>query len=337
MHSSLLDILRCPDCVGSLSAVTDDPPHDIETGVLRCTRCNRDYPIKGGIPRFVPPENYADNFGVQWNMFRETQLDSHSGRPISHDRFVHYTGWGAADIEGSLVLDAGCGAGRFAEIALNLGGRVIAIDFSAAIEAARANLKDKGEIHFIQADITALPFAAAAFPYVYCLGVIQHTPNPEQTFEKLAAAVAPGGQLAIDVYPKTWRNLFLAYYWIRPITRSMSTERSYRLVKRLFPTLYAASRAVCRIPLVGRYLRYLIPVSNYTGVLPLSDEQLREWALLDTFDMWAPAYDQPQKLATLKRWFQKAGFEAVQVFHSGIFVGRGTKAGETEGLQRVAR
>ena len=42
--------------------------------------------------------------------------------------------------------------------------------------------------------------------------------------------------------------------------------------------------------------------------------------------MWAPAYDQPQTMATLRAWFDEAGdFDDVEVFHSGFFVGRGRK------------
>jgi len=325
MRRSTLDILRCPACRSPLGLVTDEAGDDVETGSLACDRCGAAYPIKDGVARFVPADNYAQNFGVQWNKFRQTQLDSFSGSSISRDRFTSYTGWTDDELQGALVLDAGCGAGRFAEVALAAGARVIAIDFSTAVEAARANLLGKGDVDFIQADIRALPFADGTFPFVYCLGVIQHTPSPPETFDKLAAVTAPGGELALDVYAAGWKNIFFAKYWIRPLTRRMSAERSYRLVEKIFPPLYAVSRLVGRIPVLGHYLRYLIPVVNYEGVYPLNDAQQREWALLDTFDMWAPAYDQPQTMATLSAWFRAGNFEEVEVFHAGFFVGRGRK------------
>lgn len=328
MHRRTLDLLRCPKCREPLALTDMEDSVKIDEGTLVCGSCARTYPITNGIPRFVPEENYADNFGVQWNMFRRTQLDSHSGQSISANRFLRYTGWTREDVEGALVLDAGCGAGRFAEVALSLGARVIAIDFSNAVEAARDNLKDCGDIDFIQADITALPFAPGTFPFVYCLGVIQHTPDPALTFRKLSDAVQPQGRLAVDVYPAGWKNLFFAKYWIRPITRRLRPETAYRLVEKIFPTLYPLSRAISRIPVAGHYLRYLIPVANYRGVYPLDDEQLREWALLDTFDMWSPAFDQPQRLNMLRSWFEQAGFSEVEAFHSGFFVGRGRKGAE---------
>ena len=44
------------------------------------------YPIVSGIPRFVEVENYASSFGIQWNEFRKTQLDSFTGLSISEKR-----------------------------------------------------------------------------------------------------------------------------------------------------------------------------------------------------------------------------------------------------------
>jgi hypothetical protein len=67
----------------------------------------------------VPESNYADNFGMQWNHFRQTQLDSYSGLPNSSDRFWLATHWSPVSLKDQWVLDVGCGAGRFAEVALN--------------------------------------------------------------------------------------------------------------------------------------------------------------------------------------------------------------------------
>jgi hypothetical protein len=159
--------------------------------------------------------------------------------------------------------------------------------------------------------------------------VIQHTPDPAKSFKALARVTAPGGRLAVDVYPAVWKNLFFAKYWIRPLTRRISAETSLKIVNRLFAPLYGLSRLVDRIPFAGHYLRYLIPVVNYTDVYPLDERQLREWALLDTFDMWAPAYDKPQTLESVRAWFRDAGFTDVEAFHAGFFVGRGVKSDET--------
>ena len=77
MKKELLKILRCPITGESLniedSNLLDD---DIDEGMLFSADKKNKYPISNFIPRFVPKSNYADNFGMQWNLFSKTQLDS---------------------------------------------------------------------------------------------------------------------------------------------------------------------------------------------------------------------------------------------------------------------
>jgi SAM-dependent methyltransferase len=320
MRRELLDLLRCPACRAALR-LEGDP----DSGTLFCTGCRASYPIVRSIPRFVPQENYAGTFGFQWNRFPKTQLDSHSGHPITAERFFGQSGWPPEEMKGKRVLDVGCGAGRFAEVALGTGAHVVAIDYSAAVDAAHANLAGRGNIDFVQADAFRLPFAEGSFDYVYCFGVLQHTPDPEAAFLSIVKALKPDGRIAIDLYPKLWKNVLWPKYWLRPLTRRMSRERLFRLVERCVPWLLPVSRALGRIPLAGRQLRYVVPVMNYEGVYPLSDTQLREWAVLDTFDMLSPAHDHPQTAATLRKWLEEAQLVDGEVFRRGFLVARGRK------------
>jgi hypothetical protein len=82
---------------------------------------------------------------------------------------------------------------------------------------------------------------------------------------------------------------------------------------------------VGRIPYVGRTLRYALPVVNYEGVYALSEAQLREWAVLDTFDMLAPEHDHPQSARSLRAWLEESGFRHVSVERMGFLVGRGRR------------
>ena len=58
---------------------------------------------------------------------------------------------------------------------------------------------------------------------------------------------------------------------------------------------------------------------------PLNAHQIKEWALLDTFDMLAPKYDNPQTSAKVRLWLEMAGLVEVEVFPDGHLVGRGQK------------
>lgn len=330
MKKELIDILRCPVTGQKLklgaAELVNSSEAEIEKGTLVSIDGEYSYPIHDGIPRFVPQNNYTEeNFGMQWNHFSKTQLDSHSGHPITADRFWAATGWEKSDLNGQWVLDVGCGSGRFAEVALNSGAKVIALDYSSAVDACYANLKNHPNLHVIQGDIYALPLKASFFPFVYSLGVLQHTPNVKKAFEALPIMVSSGGFLSVDYYKKSWTSLLQFRYWLRPITKRLPPMKLFALLERLVPKLLPISRFLAKIPIVGGILHRAVPVVNFEGIYPLNERQLHEWALLDTFDMLAPAYDNPQTPKTVKHWFKEAGMKNVEVLHAGHLVGRGRK------------
>ena len=329
MKLELLSLLRCPHSGQTLELEPNtavlNPNGEVDSGWLVSEDGNYRYPIRGTIPRFVPESNYADNFGMQWNHFAKTQLDSYSGQPISFERFWNATGWQPDALNGQWVLDVGCGSGRFAEIALNAGANVVALDYSSAADACYANLKHHPGLHVIQGDVYALPFAPKSFPFIYSLGVLQHTPDVAKAFGALPSKLAQGGSLCADFYWNRLRTLLNPKYLLRPVTKRMDQKKLFSWLVDNVPTLLRISQVVGCIPLVGRFLRRVVPVVDYTGVYPLSSKQLEEWALLDTFDMLAPAYDKPQSVSTVTRWFREAGFTDVEVFHWGHLVGRGRK------------
>ena len=325
MKAQMLDLLTCTACQGHLALHGEEfGDGEILKGVLQCA-CGKNFPIKNGIPRFVPESNYADNFGFQWNRFRRTQLDSYSKTKISEDRFFKSTGWDNRSLEGKRILDIGCGAGRFSEIVLNAGGHVVAVDFSSAVDACRENLANNLRLEVVQADVYCLPFKPEQFDFVYILGVLQHTPDVRKTFMALPSQMRSGGRLAVDVYPKLWLNCLWPKYWLRPLTKRISPGRLFRLIELLAPVLLPISVFITWIPVVGRKLRHFVPVANYYGVYPLSKQQQVEWSILDTFDMFAPIHDKPQSIETLRCWFESAGMTNIEVLRFGSIVGRGVK------------
>jgi SAM-dependent methyltransferase len=323
MKTILLDLLRCPRSGQPLELDAPVNEGEVREGALRTRDGAHSYPIRNGIPRFVPETGYADNFGMQWNKFARTQLDSHTGHPISADRFWLSTGWSPDQLNGQWVLDVGCGAGRFAEVALNAGAKVVALDYSSAVDAAQANLRQHENLHVVQGDVYALPFLRHSFPFVYSLGVLQHTPDVARAFAALPLMVEAGGALATDFYFKYWRTPITPKYWLRPLTKRVPQDKLFSALEKLTPGLLAVSRAVSRVPVLGPGLRRMVPVANYEDELPLDAEQLKEWALLDTFDWLAPAYDNPQTARTVRAWAEAAGLVDIVVERPGHLVCRG--------------
>lgn len=326
MKQELIQWLRCPQTGQQLHQEYNAPSNEkVEEGWLVSEDGLHRYPIRGDIPRFVPESNYADNFGMQWNRFPRTQLDSYSGHPISADRFWGATGWVPEELKGQWVLDIGCGAGRFAEIALNAGAKLVALDYSSAVAACYDNLKHHPNLHVVQGDIYAMPFSRQSFPFVYSLGVLQHTPDVAAAFASLPPLLSSGGRLCVDFYWKRIRTLLHMKYLVRPVTKRIPKRKLFSLLEKVVPRFLIVSQLLGRIPGIGKVLKRLIPVADYTGILPLSEEQLKEWALLDTFDMLAPEYDSPQTALCVRRWLESAGLDEIEVSHRGHLVGRGRK------------
>lgn len=314
MRLSALEIYCCPGCHAEGLKLTSGAPGvdgEVLDGELTCESCGHSYAIKGGIPRFVPSSNYADSFGYQWNIHAKTQLDSHSGLPISADRLFGVTGW-SRDLTGERVLEAGSGAGRFTEPLLSTNAEVFTFDFSTAVDANWANNHAKGRMNLFQGDIFNIPARQGVFDKVMCLGVLQHTPDPEAAFRSLTKYVKPGGQLAVDAYTRDLRSWMQWKYLLRPITKRMDKERLYRRIERLTPPLVPVA-AFLRSKL-GRFGGRLLPIIQYAH-LGLDKELNTQWAILDTFDMYSPAHDHPQSIPTLRRWFTEAGFTDIDVRH----------------------
>jgi SAM-dependent methyltransferase len=302
----------CPKCHSKLVEFQNTIRSDsgeIESGAVVCRDCGSTFPIINGLPRFVPEDNYADSFGFQWNRHARTQLDSHSGRSISHDRLWAALG-GKVDLHGLRVLEAGSGAGRFTEVLVASGADLVTFDYSSAVDANASNLVPSPTLHLFQGDIFNIPLEEKSFDIVICLGVIQHTPDPQAAFISLAKYVRPGGKLIIDSYCKNIYSIFSWKYWLRPITMRMRKETLYRLIEIVTPPLVPVAKWL-RI-IAGRVGARLVPIVEYSH-LGLSPELNIQWAILDTFDMYSPAHDHPQTLAAVNRWFTDQGFEELDI------------------------
>jgi Methyltransferase domain len=211
-------------------------------------------------------------------------------------------------------------------VALKAGAQVVALDYSNAVDACYANLKHHRNLNVVQGDICALPFARGVFPYIYSFGVLMCTPSTERSFAKLPPMLAPGGWLCVDFYGLQFGTVFHAKWVCRPFTSRLQPRTLLKMLQSAVPVMLPISQLLGGIPGVGRYLKRLLPVANYTGVYPLNANQLKEWALLDTFDMLAPKYDHLEPTAgRLRRWLDDAGLAQVEVFRPGHLVGRGSK------------
>lgn len=266
---------------------------------LVCASAGHGYAVQQGIPRLLSStSNYADGFGAQWHQYRVTQLDSYTGTTISADRLRRCLGeelWAKLQQPSQrlAVLETGCGAGRFTEILSKLPAAfVTSTDLSAAVESNQLNCPQSEQHRIIQCDINQLPFQPGQYDVVICLGVVQHTKNPERTIADLYRQVKPGGWLVIDHYaPSLAAYTKFTALLLRPILKRTSPQfgvKATRAITRMFFPLHRAVRNVKPLQMV---LSRFSPLLTYYHALPqLSDQLHYEWAELDTHDSLTDYY-----------------------------------------------
>jgi SAM-dependent methyltransferase len=281
------------------------------------------YPMVNGLPRFVPLENYAAAFGAQWNMFPKTQLDSHSGVAVSETRLARCMNGELQAVTGKLILEAGSGAGRFTEVLLKYGALVHSFDYSNAVEANASNNGTSESLNLAQADIRSIPFERLSYDYVICLGVVQHTPIPEQSIRCLWEMVKPGGILVFDHYkwtlrwilPPPIRDCVGLYRWI---ILKLAGPLRFPLVKRLTDFWFPLHWRFRDSLFVQRVLRRVSPVIFHYPEIRLKDRQAHyEWSLLDTHDSTTDFYKHMRTPYEIESVLRSLGAEEISVRMAG--------------------
>ncbi len=308
LSADLQAILRCLSCGSKLESD--------QAGGYLCPACKRTYPNAKGIARFVDAQQYAASFGFQWHRYQKTQLDNDQLRE-SERHFLAKTALRPEDLKGKLVLDVGCGMGRFAEVATRWGARVVGVDLSAAAEVAAKNLADR-EFTAFQADVFALPFAPESFDVIYSIGVLHHTPDCEAAVKALDKYLKPGGLLVVWLYSGYNKWYRFSDFW-RRYTHKMKPERLHGILKVAVPFFYNLNQGLKRVPLVGP------PAAGAIHhVFPVNRQKDPEARMLDTFDWYSPKYQSKHTYEQVFKWYEAMGMEDMRVGDISIAV-RGRK------------
>ncbi|MEW4568301.1 class I SAM-dependent methyltransferase [Tautonia sp. JC769] len=253
-------------------------------------------------------------YSLQWNRYRILRPEE------DRATFRNRTGLTDAELAGSLILDGGCGMGRYVRVAAEAGARVVGIDLSEAVRAARDLNADLPTVGLLRADLFRLPLAEGAFDHIYSLGVLDHTPDPRRAFLSLARCLKPGGRIAIWVYQKE-----------RPALEAIIEAHRAVSTRLPVPVLETLSRWTAPIGALKRRLmnspnrlvaRLGVALNVLTiGVSMHPDPEVR---VCDTLDWYAPKYASRHTLEEVSSWFQEAGLVDIEdlslrqeYFHKG--------------------
>lgn len=252
----------------------------------------RRFPIVRGIPRFVDSDLYVGSFSFEWMTHDRTQLDIYRDDKPSEREFIAKTGFGEDFLRGKLILDAGVGAGRYADVVSRWGADVVAVDLSYAVEAAQRNLGERDNIWIAQADIASLPFRPGSFDVIFSIGVLHHTPDTRAYFLKLVRLLKPGGTIAIWVYPRHG-DYIIRHHWVGYVNK-IPPRMFYAWCRWFVPWAQARLSS----PLIGATRRLFPFPTHGLGI---------EYDILDTFDGYSPTYHAIHSPDEVEQWFSDAG------------------------------
>jgi len=236
--------------------------------------------------------SYVDNFSYEWSKHNCTQVIDIADAIRT---FFEKTELSVDEIKGKRVLDAGCGAGRFTQVAAMMGAKeVIGVDLSDSIFAASENTKKFNNVKIMRGDINNLPFEDESFDVIFSIGVLHHTPNTKQAFDSLYRLLKPGGIMAIWVYSNEgWKAR--AFNFVSGIHRLYTTKMNKNL-------LYT----ICKLAVPFYYLHRIPVISLFTiALFPCSIHPKAEWRVLDTFDWYSPKYQWKHSYKEVIRWFDR--------------------------------
>jgi len=307
------EIFQCPKHKSSLNH---------EDSNFRCEQGCK-FPIIGNIPRFIQINECTKKSYSPWKAYQRSQLDSYTGKPINRDCVSRLVGGDFGIFSNKLVLEIGCGTGRFTEILLQLGAKVLAADFSDIVELNYANCHYYQNYLAVQADPLIYSVTPELFDIVFGIGAIEHTSDPEKTIESLCGLLKPGGMLVFDHHSSkclynTSQKLIQSFLFMTPLLISIILCRM--LVAALWPfhRLFWKFRNVQIITGFCTRLIKWSPIVDLMGSFPELDRDiLYEWTILETFNTLRHKYNNGRSAKEIQKVLEAEGMVNIQIVSVG--------------------
>ena len=340
MKSPLLDLLVDPVTREPLTFENGPDQGDERVNGRLVSDSGAEYPVVGGIPRFIQTEDSGQlqtqgAFSFKWKQrdSYEWLLGTSDDAPqtawlLEKYGFASTTEWARTFSHGARVLDLGCGAGSaswpwLSSDAWSGKAMWVGVDISDSIDVAAELLGKFRNTHFVQADALHLPFPEGSFDSVLSEGVLHHTPSTAAAIASAAKALRPGGNVYFYVYRRKGPVREFTDDHLREAIAGLSDEdawdamRSLTTLGKQLSDLHATVEITEDIPLLGikagtEDVQRLI-YWNFAK-LYWNDALSFEENVHVNFDWYRPRYAHRQTEEQVRGWCQAAGLKITR-FH----------------------
>ena len=252
--------------------------------------------------------------GVDPNLYKINFSGYESDCPAEE---IHYEPDGSF-LKDKLILDVGCGMGRYMNIANTYGGEVIGFDLSRAVEKAKKDTAHNPFSHVIQADIMSPPFKKQFFDFIYSIGVLHHTPNTKESFKRIVPLLKIGGTISLCIYAKS-------HYPIKNLIERMFRKITTRLpLKVLFYLSYIG------VPfgwMQSRLRKNPITFILGSPLFLLQGCEHWDWRIrhTNTFDFFVAPYQWRYTTEEVVKWFDEEAIDDIQILSAEPICIKGVK------------
>ena len=253
----------------------------------------------------------VNSFGEEW-----TKFSSFSEKEIKNagDQYFDII---TEDIcnSSSVVLDMGCGTGRWSKYLASRVKFIEAIDPSKAVLAASHLTKDLKNVRVTQAGVDSIPFSDESFDFAMGVGVYHHIPDTQKAVSDTVKKIKTGGYLLIYLYysldnrGRLYKFIFKMSTIIRKIVSSM--PNGLKKMTCDFIALFVYMPFV----MLARLFKIIFSKGIIWKKIPLSYYHDKSWNIIknDALDRFGTPLEQRFSKKELVQILESCGMEDVVV------------------------
>jgi len=214
----------------------------------------------------------------------------------------------------SIVLDVGCGSGRWSKYLAPLVKHIEAIDPSDAVIVANELLKEEDNIRVTQGSVENIPFPDESFDVVFSLGVLHHIPDTQKAIADCVRKVKKNGHFLVYLYYSLdnrsffYKLLFFVSDILRKFICKMSKRQKQLVCDGIAYSIY--------LPLVycSRLLKRILPFSSIYKKIPLSYYTDKSFKIIknDALDRFGTPLEQRFSKKEIEKMMVNAGLTDIE-------------------------
>lgn len=152
-----------------------------------------------------------------YNLWAESYDDAEGNVLLHTEERVIRPLLDSLNLVNAVILDAGCGTGRYMQQLLEKGPRnLVGFDFSfRMLDIARRKFASAGSPCLVNASFRKLPFRSGRFDLILSTLAVDHTPGLAGTVRELTRTLKPGGTIILSCFHPFgfltgWKRTFTA-------------------------------------------------------------------------------------------------------------------------------